>query len=93
MLEKTIQGARDAWQKHMDRKWSYPGTPGDEMPFGDEEWAAVVRGVLEALREPDDRMMDAPKFWYVEQGFSGNIPSPSKAKEVWQAMIDVASHD
>lgn len=44
-----------------------------------------ARAAIEALREPSEKMMDAPTWYDGDASFT-----PGDAKEVWEQMLDAA---
>jgi hypothetical protein len=52
-------------------------------------WLECARAAIEALREPDEKMLEGP-WTFNPAETSGMPPTQAMMKLVWQAMIDQA---
>lgn len=63
----------------------------DPLWDGWKSWLPVVIAVLQVMREPSERMVDAAYEQPINTGRGYDVrANPREAGEIWQAMIDAA---
>lgn len=88
MVQSPLERATLAVKSLITDEMGMPFVDTDPMP--PIAWE-IARAVLEAIREPSDRMTDA--YWDEVEGFpyfTGASENYPLATDAWQAMIDAA---
>ncbi|TDH35680.1 hypothetical protein E2A64_10085 [Pseudohoeflea suaedae] len=86
MVERVARAIANEAHKGGD----YGMTGDDAYDRRPEEFTALARAAIEAMREPTKGMEDAPSDAEIDFGPGGSGDLDASPLNVWQAMIDAA---